>query len=217
MPPVTVPSPVERTHRVAVAAVYDPVVGLADRWFLDRWRARLADGLTGRILDLGAGTGRMHPHLAATEGVTEVHAVEPDPAMRRRGRRRSQRHGLDVQWHGAAGEALPFREGTFDAAIASLVLCTVTDEAAVRAELARVIASGGELRFLEHVRGDGLRGRAQRAIQPLWRPVAAGCHLTRRQHEGYLADPAFEALEVEPIDAGIFPIRPFVFGRFRRR
>ncbi len=196
--------------------VYDPVSALGDRLFLASHREALVDGIEGRVLDLGAGTGWTFPYLAAADGSLEVHALEPDPNMRARARQRAASLELDVTLHAGVAEELPFRDGSFDAALSSLVLCTVDDPVAAKDELARVLTDGGEVRMLEHVRGQGLRGRLQAVVAPLWRPLAGGCHLDRSQHEPFLADPTFEAQTFQRLDIGLFPIKPFVSARFQR-
>ena len=81
---------------------------------------------------------------------------------------------------GVAGR-LPVEDGSFDAAVASLVLCSVADQATALAELHRVLRPGGELRFYEHVAADGTlaRGAQRVADATFWPRVAGGCHLTR--------------------------------------
>lgn len=205
-----------RSWSRVVAASYDPVAAVGDRWFLARHRADLLAGLSGRVLLVGAGTGWSFPYLEALDASLEVHAIEPDSTMRRRARARAAEMDLDVILAAARAETLPYRDGSFDAVVTSLVLCSVDDLDAVRGELSRVLRSGGELRLLEHVRAPGIRGRAQRAVAPLWHPLAGGCHLTRRPHEAYERDPTFSVIDCEEIDGGLFPIRPFVRARFRR-
>jgi ubiquinone/menaquinone biosynthesis C-methylase UbiE len=80
----------------------------------------------------------------------------------------------------ALGQALPFRDGAFDAAWCLGVLCTTSDKAGALAELRRVLRPGGELRFYEHVLAQDERwSRWQRRLDPVWTRVAGGCHLTR--------------------------------------
>jgi len=69
--------------------------------------------------------------------------------------------------------------------VSSLVLCTVPDPEATLAEVVRVLAPGGRLIFLEHVADDERpdRLRWQTRLEPLWKRLAGGCHLTRRTHE----------------------------------
>lgn len=206
--------PLEAGYRRLHAAAYDPIVGVADRLWLAPHRQALADGLTGRVLDLGCGTGRTFPALAGAD--VSVVGVDPDPSMLARAHRRGAALDLDVTLVRGAGESLPLGDGTIDAAVVSLALCTVDDRAAVRRELARVLAPGGELRLFEHVRGSGWRGRAQRMIARPWGAIAGGCDITARQHEPFLTDDAFEVLDVATHHIGVFPTKPFVSVRLAR-
>lgn len=207
---------VNRLQRRIHARCYDPIVGIGDRLFLDQLRTDLVSDLEGRVLDLGAGTGSSFPHLAGVSGITEVIAVEPDRYMRTRARQRALSTECPIALVAGIGEALPLADDSVDGAVVSLALCTVDDRETVRHELARVVAPGGEVRLLEHVRGAGWRGRAQRAIARPWRWVTGGCDLTGRQHDPYLEDPAFEVIEAKLYHVGLFPIKPFVVVRLRR-
>ncbi|MFP4149881.1 MAG: class I SAM-dependent methyltransferase, partial [Nitriliruptoraceae bacterium] len=80
----------------------------------------------------------------------------------------------------AVAEALPLPDASVDVAIATLVLCTVSDPELAVAELRRVLRPGGELLVLEHVASHQPgRLRLQHAITPAWKVVARGCHLDR--------------------------------------
>lgn len=198
-----------------LARVYDPVMIPADRLFLGEYRSILADKLTGKILDLGAGTGAMIPYIAQQPDVESILAVEPDPAMRRRGRRRMTEWAETVEWVGAVGEHLPIRENTVDGVVSSLVLCTVADPDAVITEVARVLAPDGEFRVFEHVAADGFQGRFQHGIRPLWRRMAGGCHPDRATHRRLDESPNFEVKKASHIPIGVPPIRPFHLGCYR--
>ncbi len=193
------------------AAVYDPLVP-EERLFAPH-REYLAAGLTGPVLDLGAGTGASFPHLRGTD----LHAIEPDPHMRRRAARRARELGIDVEIRADRAEALTYDDDTFDAVLAGIVFCTVDDPELALSEVARVLRPGGEFRFLEHVRDDGWRARLQRAIDPIWTKTAGGCHLTRDTAATFVGHDAFDVIEIERVEAGITPVRPFVRGRLRRR
>ncbi|MFG1942689.1 class I SAM-dependent methyltransferase [Nonomuraea sp. NPDC048826] len=141
-------------------------------------RARLLAGLSGRVLEVGAGNGLSFPHYPS--GVREVVAVEPDDLLRAAAERAAATAPVPVRVVPGHAGALPAEDGTFDAAVASLVLCTVPDQAAALAELRRVLKPGGELRFFEHVRsGRPVRGLLQQLITPVWSLVAGGCHPAR--------------------------------------
>lgn len=197
------------------ALAYDPVAERVVEPRLRPYRRELVEGLDGRVLDLGAGTGASFQYLA--DAGVDVLAVEPNPHMRRRAADRADRLDLDVRVVDGRGEALPLPDGAVDAAVASLVLCSVDDVDATLSELARVVRPGGELRLLEHVRADGRTERVQTAIEPVWKRLADGCHLTRDTTARVVARPEFDALDLRRFDPGFPLVRPFVLGRFRRR
>jgi len=159
------------------AAVYDRLTRSAEREFLGAHRAWLCARATGRVLDLGAGTGANFQHLTAA---ADLIAAEPDPYMLERARRRAQSLGRVVTFLPDAAESLPLETASVDAVLATLVLCTVDDPARALAEIKRVLKPGGRLLFLEHVRFDhAVWGRVQDAVAPLWRRLCAGCHPNR--------------------------------------
>jgi ubiquinone/menaquinone biosynthesis C-methylase UbiE len=153
--------------------MYDALCAVCERGGLGRWRRWLVGGARGRTLDLGCGTGRNLPLLPA--GVRAV-AVDPSPHTLRRAQHRAPHVPLVL----ARAEALPFRDGTFDTVLSGLVFCSVGEPARGLAEVRRLLAPGGELRMLEHVRATTpWRARAQDLIQPAWTWIAGGCHPNR--------------------------------------
>jgi ubiquinone/menaquinone biosynthesis C-methylase UbiE len=133
--------------------------------------------LEGRVLEIGAGTGLNVPRYRAAERVV---VVEPDPTYRRRLRARGDEASVPVEVVATRAEQLPFADGSFDHAVASLALCSMTDVDAVLGEVRRVLRPGGSLVFLEHVRSPSAkRARWQDRFTPLQRRIADGCHLNR--------------------------------------
>jgi ubiquinone/menaquinone biosynthesis C-methylase UbiE len=153
--------------------LYDAMLAVAEWGGLASWRRWLVSAARGRALDVGCGTGRDLPLYPA--GVRAV-AMDPHPQNLARARRRAP----NVPLVRARAEALPFRDGSFDTVVSGLVFCSVSDPARGLAEVRRVLAAGGALRMLEHVRARGrLRGRLQDLLQPAWTFVAGGCHPNR--------------------------------------
>ena len=141
------------------------------------YRRRLLAGLSGRVIEIGAGNGLNFAHYPPE--VTEVCAVEPEPHLRALARERTADAATDVELVDGVADQLPADDAGFDAAVFSLVLCSVPDQATALGEARRVLRPGGEMRFFEHVRADsaGLR-RVQRALDAtLWPWTAGGCHL----------------------------------------
>ena len=168
--------------------LYDAFMALAERGLLRRWRAWLVDGAGGRILELGCGTGRdLHVYPPGAPAV----AVDPHPWNLAAARRRAPAVPL-VQ---ARAEALPFRSGSFDTVVAALVLCSVDDPPAALAEVRRVLAPGGALRGIEHVRARSRLGaRLQDLGQRPWTWLTGGCR-PNRDTERALASAGFRVEE----------------------
>jgi ubiquinone/menaquinone biosynthesis C-methylase UbiE len=159
---------------------YPAAAERADRRGGAMHRRQLLEGLGGRVVELGAGSGLNFAHYPDT--VTEVIAIEPEPTLREVAAEaaRGARAPIDVR-PGTADE-LPIGDEEMDAAVASLVLCTVPDQGRALAELRRVIRPGGELRFYEHVIATT---QPKRAILQLadrsgvWPALGGGCHPAR--------------------------------------
>jgi len=155
-----------------VAAAYDALGERAERAGLAAERRKLLADARGRVLEVGAGTGRNVEHYPPGADVTYT---EPDPHMAKRLRAR----GESVV--PATVEALPFDDESFDTVVSTLVLCTVPEVPAALAEIRRVLAPSGRLLFLEHVRaepGTPLERWQDRLSRP-WRAVARGCNCNR--------------------------------------
>jgi ubiquinone/menaquinone biosynthesis C-methylase UbiE len=142
-------------------------------------RRRLLAGLSGDVIEIGAGNGLNFPHYPAE--VKRLVAVEPEPNLRRLAEKEAGRAPVPVVVETARAERLPFPDASFDAAVACLVLCSVADAGAALAELRRVLRPGGQLRFFEHVRaGSPGTRRVQRALDAtVWPRLMGGCHTGR--------------------------------------
>ncbi|HEX6391237.1 MAG TPA: methyltransferase domain-containing protein [Solirubrobacteraceae bacterium] len=184
-------------------------------------RERVLQGLSGRVIEVGAGSGIFFAHYPPS--VTEVLAVEPEPNLRALAEAAARDAPVPSRVVDGVADALPAGDATMDAGIAGGVLCSVPDPDAALAELARVIRPGGELRFYEHVVSGRPRAAAlQRALDAsgLWARAMAGCHVAR-DTPAAIARAGFEIEALERFSFHPTPldvvVAPKVLGRARRR
>lgn len=145
----------------------------------DVHRRRLLAGLSGKVIEVGAGSGLNFSLYPDT--VDSVLAVEPEPTLREAAVEEAARATVEVKVVDGVASALPAGDSEFDAAVASLVLCSVPDQAEALAEMRRVLKPGAELRFYEHVVAHKpTAARMMRfADATFWPHVAGGCHMAR--------------------------------------
>jgi ubiquinone/menaquinone biosynthesis C-methylase UbiE len=167
-------------HRHPIfARVYPRIARTAERSGAAAHRRALLAGLTGRVVEVGAGHGLNFAYYPA--GVAEVLAVEPEPHLRLLAEAAAGEAPPPVSVVDGTAEALPAADQSQDAAVVSLVLCSVADAEVALREIRRVLRPGGELRFYEHVvsRRPGV-ARVQRALDATIYPsLAGGCHCAR--------------------------------------
>ena len=181
-------------------------------------RRALLAGLEGRVIEVGAGHGLNFAYYPRT--VSEVVAVEPEPHLRRLALDAADRATVRVEVRDGTAEALPARDGEFDAAVVSLVLCSVPDQQVALHEIARVLRAGGELRFYEHVVAHRpTSARIQRALDATIYPsLTGGCHCARDTGAA-IRDAGFAVQREERIafkSARIGPAVPHILGVARR-
>jgi SAM-dependent methyltransferase len=141
-------------------------------------RERTVEGLRGRVVEIGFGSGFNVPHYPGA--VEEVLAVEPSATAFRLAGRRVRASTVPVRQVGLDGQSLPLDDASCDAALSTFALCTIPDVGAALSEIHRVLRPGGRLHFLEHGLAPDARVQAfQHRVEPLQRRVADGCHLTR--------------------------------------
>lgn len=176
-------------------------LGLADR------RAQLLEGLAGRVLEIGAGNGLNFRHYSAA--VEEVVAVEPERHLRELAVRAAADTPVPVQVVDGLAEELPAADAAFDAAVASLTLCSIGDVERALAELHRVVRPDGELRFFEHVASPrGAARTLQRAADAtVWPRLSGGCHLAR-DTDRLIEAAGFEIVRCERFTFRIPPLDP---------
>lgn len=208
----------EHAPHPVFARVYAKVVEVSERRGGSEHRRKLLAGLSGRIVEVGAGSGANFRYYPSSVG--QVVAVEPERYLRERAQRAATHVPAAVSVEDGGAERLPGEPGSFDAGVVALVLCTVPDQQAALAELYRVIRPGGELRFYEHVLAHPKwEARFQRlADATFWPHVAGGCHLARDttaaiEHAGFQIETC-ERFSFSP--ASFLPSDPHVLGRARR-
>lgn len=196
----------------AFALLYDRVMAGTEREGLSARREDLLAGAHGSVVEIGAGTGVNLEHYPST--LTELVLVEPEAPMARRLERRVRESDLPARVVRAPAEAVPLPDASFDFAVATLVLCTVTDPAASLHELRRLLKPGGRLLFLEHVRAEDPRAaRWQDRLHPLWLRFGHGCHCNRET----LASIQAAGFAVDRLQKGELPklpviVRPLITG-----
>jgi len=171
-------------------------------------RAAVCEGLRGRVLEIGFGSGLNLTCLP--DEVSSVVAVEPSDVGWRLSEKRRAASVVPVERSGLDGQAIDEPDGSCDAALSTFTLCTIPDAVQALREVRRVLRPGGELHFAEHGHApDDNVARWQRRLEPWQRRIAGGCHLTRDIPA--LVDAAgFEVIDLEQGYApGPAPSRPF--------
>jgi ubiquinone/menaquinone biosynthesis C-methylase UbiE len=183
------------------------------------YRRRLLEELSGTVVEIGAGHGLNFP-LYPPE-VSEVVAIEPEPTLRRHAETAAKSASVPIRVLAGVADELPLEDASVDAAVASLVLCSVPDQQRALAEIRRVLRSDGELRFYEHVvpRCQPKRLLLQAIDRSgLWPAIAGGCHPARNTTEAIM-QAGFDIKEIERFgfSAQRFePLIPHILGTARR-
>jgi len=180
--------------------------------FVIEYRRKLLAPASGRVLEVGAGTGFNLPHYPST--VAELVVTDRLDGMLRRAEKRAASTGREIVSERVTGESLPYPDASFDTVVASYVLCSVDEQDSVLGEIVRVLKPGGRYLFLEHVRSpDPDLARKQDRYAGLWKTVCFGCHCNRDTLPHIEA-----AFEVEEVERGELPsgppkiVRPYVLG-----
>ncbi|OCB28734.1 phosphatidylethanolamine N-methyltransferase [Mycobacterium malmoense] len=194
-----------------------PVVASHETESIRALRRENLAGLSGRVLEVGAGIGTNFPHYP--EAVHEVVAVEPEPRLAAQARAAADVVPARVLVTAETAEGFSGGE-PFDAVVCSLVLCSVHDPGGVLRRLYSLLRPGGELRYLEHVASAGARGRLQRiADATVWPRLFGNCH-THRDTERAIIDAGFE-VDISRREFTLpawapMPVSELLVGRARR-
>ncbi|MEZ0074208.1 class I SAM-dependent methyltransferase [Planotetraspora sp. GP83] len=193
--------PTSRISHPVFARFYTRVSEVLDHHGLAEHRRALLAGLSGRVIEIGAGNGLNFARYPPA--VTGVVAIEPEPRLRATARLAATRAAVRIDVTGGLAEQLPAAEGRFDAAVVTFVLCSLADPGAALMEIHRVLVPGGQLRFLEHVRADTPgRVRVQRLLDAtVWPRLAGGCHTGRDS----AAEIRAAGFTIEKLERFLFP------------
>ncbi|MFN2100562.1 class I SAM-dependent methyltransferase [Altererythrobacter sp. MF3-039] len=175
---------------------------------IEKLRGKVVPLATGRIFEIGCGGGLNQPFYD-TNQVTEYCGIDPNERLLESARRRARENGWASEIKEGVGEDIPFASSSFDMVVCTYTLCSVQDHSRVISELKRILKPEGRLLFLEHGRSpDASVAKWQDRIEPIWKPVAGGCHLTRP------IGPALRAARfaVEPLGQRYIPKTPKFAG-----
>ena len=171
-------------------------------------RAKIVPRASGRVLELGVGGG-LNLAFYDPGRVSGVCGVDPSPGLRAKASQAPRAPGLKVEVLDGRAEDLPFDTASFDTVVCTFTLCSVNSPTAALAEARRVLKPGGVFLFSEHgLSPDPDVQRWQQRIEPLWKRLAGGCHLTRA------VTPAIAAagFTIETVETAYLPHAPRVLG-----
>jgi ubiquinone/menaquinone biosynthesis C-methylase UbiE len=141
-------------------------------------RERTCAGLKGRVVELGFGSGLNVPYYPAE--IDELAAIEPADIGWKLARKRVAASPTTITRAGLDGQALPFEDDSFDAALSTWTMCTIPDVTAALHEVRRVLRPGGTLHFVEHGLSPDAKVAARSArMEPMQKRMFGGCHITR--------------------------------------
>ena len=183
--------------------------GPYDRWMAERKRS-LFGGLSGEVVEIGPGSG---VNLAYLPREVRWIGVEPNPFFHPYLQKEADRLERPVQLKIGLAEDLGLKDGSVDAVIGTLVLCSVDRVEAVLEEVLRVLKPGGRFYFLEHVaapKGSWL-GWLQGAVRPVWCRVLDGCR-PDRDTLSRIARAGFAQLQWEAFQAPLPVVSPHICG-----
>jgi ubiquinone/menaquinone biosynthesis C-methylase UbiE len=142
-------------------------------------RQKVVPQANGDVLELGCGGGLNIPFVQTTQ-IKSYHGLDPSPRLLDASRSAAQAKGLIADIQAGIGEAMPYADASFDTILVTFTLCSVESQAQTLSEMRRVLRPSGKVLFLEHGSApDASVQRWQRWIEPVWKQIGGGCHLTR--------------------------------------
>ena len=157
-------------HLIGCACCSNPIM---------KQREKVVPAAQGRVLEVGMGAG---PNLRFydPDKVTHLWGLEPSAGMRRKAERNVAASPVAVEFIDLPGEEIPLDDNSVDTVVLTYTLCTIPEAVTALQGMRRVLKPGGKLLFCEHgLAPDEGVAKWQRRIEPVWKPIAGGCHLTR--------------------------------------
>jgi ubiquinone/menaquinone biosynthesis C-methylase UbiE len=171
-------------------------------------RSRIVPQADGAVLELGCGGG-INMEFYDPARITSFAGLDPSPALLETSRAAAQAKGMTADIRGGYGEAMPFDDTQFDTILVTFTLCSVDSQAQVLKEMRRVLKPGGKALFLEHgAAPDASVQKWQGRIEPLWKRIGGGCHLTRPITGAYEA----AGFKIASAEKSYMPKTPRPFG-----
>ncbi len=175
---------------------------------IEKRRREIVPLAEGKVFELGCGGG-LNQSLYDSQRVTSFSGIDPNETLLDAARQRAREKGWEHDIRQGVGEDIPFADGSFDTAVVTFTLCSVEDPAKVLGELRRILKPRGKLLFLEHGRApDPGVARWQERVEPVWKPLAGGCHLTRPIGSSLRA----AGFDVAPMGQDYLPKAPRIMG-----
>jgi ubiquinone/menaquinone biosynthesis C-methylase UbiE len=172
---------------------YDFFMGPLERRKFKRVRQDLLKSATGKVLEIGSGTGINFPLY---KNVDRVIAIEPSQPMIQQSMSKLDSAMVPIEMVNASAERLPFEDHTFDTVVATLVFCTIPNVEEAINELKRVCKPNGKILLFEHVKMENsVLSSMQESLTPLWKKICDGCCLNRETLKAFTS----QGLKVERV------------------
>lgn len=178
---------------------------------IEERRRELCSGLSGRVLEIGPGTGS---NLEFYSDDVSLTGLEPNPHMHSYLKQKAEDTGTAIEIITGTSEEIPASDESFDAAVSTLVLCSVENLDKTLSEIRRILRPGGRFLFIEHVADpeNGWLRKAQRLAKPLWKWKTGGCHPDRKTWKN-IENAGFNDVEIEHFRLSLFLIGPHIMGK----
>jgi ubiquinone/menaquinone biosynthesis C-methylase UbiE len=186
---------------------YDTFMGPLEKRSFKKIRINLLSKASGKVLELGSGTGINFPLYHSLESVT---AIEPSAYMIERSLQKKQKSLIPIEIVHASAEKLPFPDNTFDTVIGTLVFCTIPNVEKAIEEMKRVCKPEGRILLFEHVRMENsILAHLQDWLTPFWKKICDGCCLNRNTVQ-VLKENGLEILQLETYFKDLFVVAELI-------